>query len=212
LVSICEALDSDKAAIAEQAYRLNLAPDRTVIATNAAPGLFYGVQTLLQLITPQADGSLRLPEGQIVDRPDLRRRIYWDDAHHLDRPETRRNAIAQAAFDTPSRCSSLSILLRSRRRVKHFQDGQPGAVRKRTDESEVSRIRAHRHAWLGKTIGEPGSLAYLRDALARRSSPRACENWLAPFRRKNERLSPFDPVTAATRLCKSVQNIHPKHF
>jgi hypothetical protein len=98
-VSIGEARDSDKAAIAAQAYRLNLAPGRIAIVANAAPGLFYGVQTLLQLIDSQPDGSLRLPEGHIVDWPDLQRRhIYWDDAHHLDRPETLRNAIDQAAF------------------------------------------------------------------------------------------------------------------
>jgi hexosaminidase len=98
-ISIGEALDSDKAAIAEQAYRLELASDRVAITANAASGLFYGVQTLLQLIAPQNDGSLRLPEGQIVDWPDLHlRQIYWDDAHHLDLPETLRSAIQQAAF------------------------------------------------------------------------------------------------------------------
>jgi len=98
-VAIGEALDADKNAIAGQAYHLELTPGRVTITANASPGLFYGVQTLLQLIAPQNDGSLRLPEGKIVDWPDLRRRqIYWDDAHHLDRPETLRNAIQQAAF------------------------------------------------------------------------------------------------------------------
>jgi hypothetical protein len=98
-VSIGEALDADKAAIAAQAYRLDLAPGRIAVTANAPPGLFYGVQTLLQLIAPQTDGSRRLPEGRIVDWPDLnRRQIYWDDAHHLDRPETLRDAIQQAAF------------------------------------------------------------------------------------------------------------------
>src|SRR5262249_25186872 len=71
-VSIGEALDSDRTAIAAQAYRLELATGRIGISANAAPGLFYGVQTLLQLIAPQADGSLHLPEGQIVDWAGLR--------------------------------------------------------------------------------------------------------------------------------------------
>ncbi len=97
-VSIGDALDSDKQAIAEQAYKIDLRPTAITVAANAAPGLFYGVQTLLQLIQPR-DGGLWLPEGQIVDWPDLRlRQIYWDDAHHLDRPEALRNAIRQAAF------------------------------------------------------------------------------------------------------------------
>ena len=40
-----------------------------------------------------------LPEGEIVDWPDLQLRlIYWDDAHHLERKEAFRKAIQQAAF------------------------------------------------------------------------------------------------------------------
>jgi len=98
-VAIGQAQDSDKAAIAAEAYRMDLATGSVTITANAAPGLFDGVQTLLQLIDPREDGSLWLPEGQIVDWPDLHlRQIYWDDAHHLDRPETLREAIRQAAF------------------------------------------------------------------------------------------------------------------
>lgn len=97
-VAVGEAQDSDKQAIAEQAYKIDLSRTAVTITANAAPGLFYGVQTLLQLIAPR-DGSLWLPEGQIVDWPDLRlRQIYWDDAHHLDRIETLRQTIRQAAF------------------------------------------------------------------------------------------------------------------
>ena len=78
---------------------MELAPARIAITANAAPGLFYGVETLLQLITPRDDGSLRIPQGQIADWPDLStRQIYWDDAHHLERPEPLREAIRQAAF------------------------------------------------------------------------------------------------------------------
>jgi hypothetical protein len=69
-VSIGDSLDSDKAAIAAQAYRLELSSRRITVTANASPGLFYGVQTLLQLIAPRDDGSLRLPEGQIADWPD----------------------------------------------------------------------------------------------------------------------------------------------
>ena len=41
----------------------------------------------------------QLPEARIADWPDLAyRAIYWDDAHHLDRPEYLKQAIRQAAF------------------------------------------------------------------------------------------------------------------
>src|SRR6185312_3942440 len=83
-VVVDRAIDRDKAAIAEQAYRLELASNRLTITGNTAAGLFYGVQTFLQLL--KADrGKLWLPEGTIQDWPDLQLRvIYWDDAHHLE--------------------------------------------------------------------------------------------------------------------------------
>ncbi len=97
-VSIGEATDREKAALAEQAYRLVLKPQSISITANAAEGLFYGVQTLLQLIRP-SQGRLWLPEGEIVDWPDLQLRvIYWDDAHHLDHLDVLKNALRQAAF------------------------------------------------------------------------------------------------------------------
>jgi hypothetical protein len=70
-VSIGQAMDRDKEAIAGQAYKISLASDNVTITANAATGLFYGVQTFLQLLTLR-QGSLWLPEGEIVDWPDLR--------------------------------------------------------------------------------------------------------------------------------------------
>jgi hexosaminidase len=92
------AQDKDKSAIAAQAYRIDLAPGSVTVTANTATGLFYGVETFVQLLKPR-NGSLWLPEGEIEDWPDLQlRQIYWDDAHHLDRPEALKKAIRQAAF------------------------------------------------------------------------------------------------------------------
>jgi hexosaminidase len=97
-VKIGPAQDKDKAALAAQAYRIDLSPREITITANAAQGLFYGVETLVQLVKSR-NGSYWLPEAHIEDWPDLQlREIYWDDAHHLDRPETLKKAIRQAAF------------------------------------------------------------------------------------------------------------------
>ncbi|HWC97924.1 MAG TPA: beta-N-acetylhexosaminidase [Candidatus Sulfopaludibacter sp.] len=89
-------LEDPPAPTALEAYRLEIAPGRVTITAIASAGLFYGVQTLLQLL---ASGGNHLPQGEIVDWPDLPlRQIYWDDAHHLERPEALRHAIAQAAY------------------------------------------------------------------------------------------------------------------
>jgi hypothetical protein len=92
------AQDKDKNAIAEQAYKIDLAPNAVTVTANAPAGLFYGVETFVQLLKPR-NGGLWLPEGRIEDWPDLQlRQIYWDDAHHLDRPAALKKAIRQAAF------------------------------------------------------------------------------------------------------------------
>jgi hypothetical protein len=97
-VEIGEATSKNRPALAQQAYRLELASGGIRITANAPPGLFYGAQTLLQLVK-SAPGKLWLPEATIVDWPDLEQRnIYWDDAHHLERLEVLKRAVRQAAF------------------------------------------------------------------------------------------------------------------
>jgi hypothetical protein len=90
--------DSDHAAIAAQAYKMELAPARVRIVANADAGLFYGVETFVQLLQ-RRNGHYWLPKGEIVDWPDLQmRQIYWDDAHHLERLPELKRTLRQAAF------------------------------------------------------------------------------------------------------------------
>jgi len=97
-VAIGEAADKNKQALEEQAYKLELAGSGIKITANAPTGLFYGVETLLQLVK-HAEGKRWLPEATITDWPDLEQRnIYWDDNHHLDRMDVLKQALRQAAF------------------------------------------------------------------------------------------------------------------
>ena len=97
-VAIGATTDTDKPAITEQAYRMELVPGRVTITGNSATGVFYGVQTLVQLLKLQ-NGALWLPECQIEDWPDLElRTIYWDDAHHLEHLDVLKAALRQASF------------------------------------------------------------------------------------------------------------------
>ena len=97
-VSPGQALDTDKQAIADQAYRIEISGAGVAIVANAAEGLFYGVETLVQLLR-RRDGGVYLPQCSITDWPDLHlRHIYWDDAHHLERLPELKRAVRQAAF------------------------------------------------------------------------------------------------------------------
>jgi hypothetical protein len=97
-VDIGETTDKNKAALAEQAYILELASDRIRITANAPMGLFYGVETLVQLVKPAGE-KLWLPEGKITDWPDLEQRnIMWEDLFHVEHVDVLKSALRQAAF------------------------------------------------------------------------------------------------------------------
>ena len=97
-VEIGKAQDRERDQLALQAYRLELSERTIRITANAGAGLFYGVQTLVQL-PKLRQGALRLPSGTIVDWPDLQlRQMYWDDAHHLDKLDELKRAVRQASF------------------------------------------------------------------------------------------------------------------
>ena len=72
-----------------QAYRLRITPAAIEITGNGEPGLFYGVQTLVQLMRRDGAGRLTVPECTIEDWPKLQLRfLHWDTKHHQDRMET----------------------------------------------------------------------------------------------------------------------------
>ena len=61
-VAVGKAADKNKSGLADQAYHLSLKPQEIRVSANAALGLFYGVQTLVQLLRPQGN-RWSLPEG-----------------------------------------------------------------------------------------------------------------------------------------------------
>ena len=117
-VAIVSTTDVDKSALSEQAYRMDLTADRVTITGNSAVGLFYGVQTFVQLLKLQ-NGKLWLPEARIEDWPDLELRvIYWDDADHLEQPEVLKAALRQASF---YKINGFSIKLEGHFQYQHAQ-------------------------------------------------------------------------------------------
>ena len=97
-VAIPSSAGDDQAALAEQAYRLTISAHEITITGNSATGLFYGVQTFVQLLKEQS-GKLWLPEATIQDWPELKlRAIHWDDSHHLEKLDVLKAAIRTASF------------------------------------------------------------------------------------------------------------------
>lgn len=157
-VSIGQAIDRNKPALVEQAYRLTLRPGSVKIAASAAPGLFYGVQTLIQLIRHR-DGRLWLPEGEIVDWPDVQLRIiYWDDAHHLEHLEVLKHAVQQAAS---YKINGFALKLEG-----HFQYMSAPAIVEpyalaRSELQELTDFALRFHVQLIPYLDAPGHVAFI---------------------------------------------------
>ena len=87
------AADPELSELGEEGYRLRVSDDRVDLAAGGPAGLFYGLQTLLQLLPPQVyertPGSLRtetlaVPAVEIVDRPRFRwRGLMIDVSRHF---------------------------------------------------------------------------------------------------------------------------------
>ncbi len=79
-------------ALGDEGYALDVTPAGVVVRAPGAAGLFYGVQTLLQLMppavfgrTPVAGGAVAVPAVHVVDAPRFRwRGLMLDVARHFE--------------------------------------------------------------------------------------------------------------------------------
>ena len=164
----------------DESYELTIAPDRVTIAAPNAAGLFYGVQTLRQLLPPcgrisasaAADKArvLVAPAGRIVDRP----RFAWrgamlDVARHFFTVEDVKRYIdlhravqGQQAPPSPVRRSGLAdrdqvVAEAHDARWKHGKSAAaPAASTRRSSMRISSRTRHDRFITIVPEIDMPG--------------------------------------------------------
>ena len=71
-----------------EGYELVVEPEQILIRARTDAGLFYGCQTLEQLLEDSRDFGQVIPQMKIVDYPAVAyRAVHWDTKHHLDRME-----------------------------------------------------------------------------------------------------------------------------
>ncbi len=69
----------------EEGYILDITGKKVVIEALSQTGLFYGLQTLNQLIEDSHDQQIRIPSCRITDYPEITyRAVHLDLKHHLD--------------------------------------------------------------------------------------------------------------------------------
>jgi hexosaminidase len=73
--------------LGEQGYALNVTSDQVIVRARGETGLFYGVQTLLQVIQKNSSG-VYIKGMEIIDWPDTPvRAMHYDTKHHQDTRE-----------------------------------------------------------------------------------------------------------------------------
>lgn len=145
--------------LATQGYRLEIHSGSIKITGNAEAGLFYGVQSFLQLLRPDRTSCYSLPEGVITDWPDLELRfIHWDTKHHQDRIETLKRYLDQAAF---FKVNAVGFEIEDKYEYpSHPIIGAPGAFTK-TEMQELTAYALERFIQLVPVVQAPSHMAYV---------------------------------------------------
>ncbi|WP_236973933.1 beta-N-acetylhexosaminidase [Membranihabitans maritimus] len=78
-------INKENNTLGKQGYTIRITPDEVTIEAQSSTGLFYGSQTLVQLVK-QGDASTYIPGMTISDWPDIEERaVHYDTKHHQDK-------------------------------------------------------------------------------------------------------------------------------
>ena len=144
---------------AAQSYTIKISPAQIEISGNSEQGVFYGVQSLLQLIRVDSKGRCRLPAGTITDWPALALRfVHWDTKHHQSRMETLKRYIDWAAF---FKVNAIGFEMEDKYEYpSHPVIGAPGAYTKE-QMHELTRYALERYIELVPQVQAPAHLAFV---------------------------------------------------
>lgn len=143
----------------DQAYRLTISGNGIELAGNSDAGLFYGVQSLLQLMRSDPRGVLQVPAGTITDWPDLPLRIiHWDTKHHQSRIETLKRYLDWAAI---FKINAVSFEMEDKYEYpSHPIVGAPGAYTKE-EMQDLTRYALQRNIQLIPNVQAPAHMTFV---------------------------------------------------
>lgn len=143
---------------AEQGYALWIGEDRIEVRGRTAAGLFYGVQTLTQLVESSVAAG-GLPLGTIRDWPAYPLRfVHWDTKHHQDRLETLRRYLDwMARF----KLNAVSFEIEDKFEFpSHPEIGAPGAFTT-AELQELTHYARERHIHLVPDLQAPAHMTFV---------------------------------------------------
>ncbi len=143
----------------EEGYVLEVGAGGVVISARGDAGLFYGCQTLDQLIEDSRELGLVIPRMKITDWPAIHyRSVHWDNKNHLDRAEYYYDLIDRLArYKINGVIWEIEDKLRFTRRP---EVGAPNSLSKQEIQA-ISRYAKERHIEISPLIQGLGHATYI---------------------------------------------------
>jgi len=150
---------NERLGLKEQGYTLAASAEGVEIVGVDEPGLYYGVQTLIELARRSPSGDVEVPCVTIRDWPDIRHRaIHYDTKHHQGKGEYVRWLIT-----TLSHYKVNMLVWEWEDKFayeSHPEIGAPGAFTKE-EIQDFTRFAAKRHVELVPLIQGLGHVSYI---------------------------------------------------
>lgn len=145
--------------LSRQAYKITIGQDSVIIEGNKKDGLFYGIQSFMQLLRRTPAGKFQIPAGTITDWPDLELRvIHWDTKHHRDKMETLKRYIDWSAY---FKINAIAFEIEDKYEYPtHPVIAHPNAFTKE-EMNELTRYALDRFIQLMPNVQAPAHLAYV---------------------------------------------------
>ncbi len=145
--------------LSRQAYKITIKQDRVLIEGNKKEGLFYGVQSFMQLLRRTPEGKFKIPAGTITDWPDVELRvIHWDTKHHRDKMETLKRYIDWSAY---FKINAIAFEIEDKYEYPtHPVIGHPNAFTKE-EMHELTRYALDRFIQLIPNVQAPAHMAFV---------------------------------------------------
>lgn len=152
-------LTTDSTPESEEGYLLEVGKKGVVISARTAAGLFYGCQTLEQLMEDSRDFNLTIPQMKITDYPQIDyRAVHFDNKHHLDRTEYYYRTIDKLArYKINAVIWEIDDKLRFSR---HPEIGAPNALSKQ-EVRAISRYAKERNIEITPLVQGLGHAGYI---------------------------------------------------
>lgn len=142
-----------------EGYILEVTPKGVTIRSRGQAGLFYGCQTLEQLMEDSRDHHIRIPCLRITDYPVIAyRAVHFDTKHHLDRTEYYYRTIDKLArYKVNAVIWEVEDKLRYTRRA---EVGAPNAISKQEMQA-ISRYAKERNIEISPLIQGLGHAGFI---------------------------------------------------